>query len=84
MKENVIEFLKGEETATCTFCQGRFITKVKRLAAKYPDLVKITFENPDGSIVATLPVKAIKLNIIDTSGRDFSNIGFLRKKVQEE
>lgn len=64
-KENVIEFLNDSKIATVTFAQGRFITKVKNLAEKYPDRVKITAQNPDGSVVAHIPVSAIKLSIIE-------------------
>ena len=41
-KENVIEFMKDAKTATVTFSQGRYITKIKNLAEKYPDKVEIT------------------------------------------
>ena len=64
-QENVIEFLKGSKVATVTFSQGRYISKIRKLAEKYPDKVQITAENKDGSIVAHIPVKAIKINIIE-------------------
>lgn len=64
-KENVIEFMKDAKTATVTFSQGRYITKIKNLAEKYPDKVEITAVNDDGSIVAHIPVSAIKINIIE-------------------
>ena len=54
-KENVIEFLLNDKMATVTLCQGRFVSKVKELAKKYPDEVKITHANSDGSIVAHIP-----------------------------
>lgn len=60
--ENVIEFLKNQEVMTCTFCQGRFITKVKRLAEQYPDEVQIVAENDDGSICAHVPVRYLSLS----------------------
>ena len=62
MNENVIEFLRDEKTATVTFCQGRYITKVKELAERYPEDVKITHENKDGSIVAHIPTNYITLS----------------------
>ena len=62
MNENVIEFLKNEEMMTCTLCQGRFITKVRELAEKFPDEVEITVENADGSIVAHVPVRFLHLS----------------------
>ena len=69
-QENVIEWLKNADVATVTFSQGRYITKIKKLAEKYPDKVQITAENKDGSIVAHIPVKAIKINIIE--GRELT------------
>lgn len=78
-QENVIEWLRNSETATVTFTQGRYITKIKKLAEKYPDKVQITAENKDGSIVAHIPVKAIKINIIE--GRELTED---EKKVMAE
>lgn len=62
MNENVIEFLRDQETATLTLCQGRYIGKIRKLAEKYPDECKIIFENEDGSILAHIPVTWIKFN----------------------
>lgn len=64
-QENAIEWIKNSEVATVTFSQGRYISKIKKLAEKYPDKVQIKHENKDGSIVAHIPVKAIKINIIE-------------------
>lgn len=64
LRENVIEWITGQETIYVTLTQQRFITKVKKLAVKYPNLVIIEGENEDGSIYARLPLKALKLNII--------------------
>ena len=60
--ENVIEFLRGATTATVSFSQGRFISKIKKLAEKYPDEVEIVAENKDGSIVAHIPTRYIKIS----------------------
>lgn len=57
-QENVIEFLKNSEQMTVTFSQGRFISKTKKPAEKFPDKVQIIAENEDGSIVANMPVFA--------------------------
>ena len=69
-QENVIEFLRGSKTATVTFTQGRFISKIKKLAERFPDKVEIIAENKDGSIVAHIPTKAIHINILE--GRELS------------
>ena len=61
--ECVIEWLRGNKTATVTFPNNtRFKTKVKKLAEQYPDEVQVIVENKDGSIVAHLPVSYIKIN----------------------
>lgn len=61
-KENVIEFIRGDKTATVTFSQGRYITRIKNLAKEKPDECKITHTNTDGSIVAHIPVSWVKIN----------------------
>lgn len=60
--ENNIEFLRNQETATVCFCQGRYISKIKALKEEYPDLVDICVENEDGSIVAHIPTKWVKIS----------------------
>lgn len=62
MNENCIEFLKNSSVATVTFSQGKYISKIRKLAEKFPDDCQITYENEDGSIVAHIPVKWIKIN----------------------
>lgn len=61
VKENNIEWLTGQRTATVTLSQPKHINKVKSLAEKYED-VKIVYTNKDGSIVAKLPLKFIKIS----------------------
>ena len=68
--ENVIEWLRNSDVATVTLSQGKYITKVKKMAKEHPDKVQIVHENSDGSIVAHIPVKAIKLSIIE--GRQYT------------
>lgn len=63
--ENVIEWITGQHTISCTFSQSKYIKKVKSLAEKYPDKVKIIKENADGSIFCKLPIKSLKLSIIE-------------------
>ena len=66
-RENCIEWLTGQTTCTITLSQSKYINKVKRLAEKNPKEVKILHTNKDGSIVAKLPLSAIKINIISRS-----------------
>ena len=60
-QENVIEFLKDSKVATVTFSQVRYISKIEKLAEKYPDDVQIVHRNK-GSIVAHIPTSYIKIN----------------------
>ena len=62
MTDNVIEWLRNSPTATVTFCQGKYITKIRKLAERFPDECEILAENEDGSILAHIPVKWIKIN----------------------
>ena len=67
--ENCIEWISNQHSITCTFSQLKWVNKVKQLQNKHPDKVKIIAENEDGSIVAKMPIKALKLSIIE---RDLS------------
>ncbi len=61
--ECAIEWLRGDKVATVTFpCSNKYNSRIRKLAAERPDDVKIRHENKDGSIVATIPVKYIKIN----------------------
>lgn len=64
VQDNIIEFLKNDKTAVVTFSQGKYITKIKKLAEKYPDECKIVAENNDGSILAHIPVNWVKISRI--------------------
>ena len=59
--ENVIEFLRGQQRATATFCYGRMANRMKKLAEEHPEECQIVAENPDGSIVAHFPTKWVKI-----------------------
>lgn len=60
--ENVIEFIKDEKRATVTFSQGRYKTRIKKLAEQKPEECQIVEENQDGSICAHVPVDWIRIN----------------------
>lgn len=59
--ENVIEFIKDSDVMGVTLSQGRFISKVKKLAKEHPEDVKIIAENKDGSIFAHIPVSYLSI-----------------------
>ena len=63
-RENVIEWITGDDCICCTFTQKKHINLVRRLVATYinngdnrADLV----ENPDGSVFCHIPLEALKL-----------------------
>lgn len=62
VNENVIEFIRDEKIATVTFCQGRYISRIKELAEKKPDECKIVAENADGTVVAHIPTSWVRIN----------------------
>lgn len=59
--ENGIEFDQGAGTATVQFSQGRFKTRIRKLAEKYPEECRILAENPDGTLLAHIPVEWVKI-----------------------
>lgn len=62
-QECVIEWIKNARTATVTFPGNtKYTTKIKKLAEEYPEDVKIRYVNGDGSIVASLPTKYVKIS----------------------
>jgi len=60
--DNSIDWERGQDMATCTFTMKRFITKIEKLAEKYPDDVKIIHRNEDGTVVAHMPISYIHLS----------------------
>ena len=61
-EENTIEFTRDSKTATVTFSQGRYISKIKNLAESHPESCRILIENKDGSILARVPVSWVKIS----------------------
>lgn len=61
-KENVIEWIEDQERATVTLSQRRTITKIRKLAELHPDEVQILYENKDGSIMAHVPTRWVRIN----------------------
>lgn len=61
-RENAIEWINGQDRVTVTLSQGRYISKIKKLAEKFPNEVEIVKENIDGTILAHIPLNYIKIN----------------------
>ena len=84
MIENVIEFLKDQDTATITLSQGRYISRVKKLAAEHPDECKILTQNKDGSVMAHVPVSWIKISPprrASETQRELARTNFLKSRT---
>ena len=80
--ENAIEWIKNSDTATVTFSQKRYVSKIEKLAKRFPDKVKIIHKNSDGSILAHIPVKAIKLQIVERELTDMQREE-LRERIEK-
>ena len=66
-QENVVEFIRNSKIATATFSQRSWVTKMQRLAEKFPDEVQIVAVNKDvdgnvNSVVAHFPVSFLHIN----------------------
>lgn len=60
--ENCIEFVRNSVTATVAFSQGKYVSKIRKLSERFPEECKINAVNDDGSIVATIPTRWIKIS----------------------
>jgi len=61
VNENVVEWIRNETKAYVTFSQGSMVTKIKKLAEKFPDECKIISENNGEAIYASIPRKWVKI-----------------------
>lgn len=62
LKETAFNYIVGEPTATFYTAEQKWINKINKLDKDYPNDVKITHVNPDGSLTATIPVKWLKIH----------------------
>lgn len=60
MDENVIEWVNGEAGIVLTLSQKKYINRVRRLAKQHPSEVTM-YDNPDGTVYATMPLSYLKL-----------------------
>ena len=64
IRENVIEWITGDDRICCTFTQKKHINLARRLVSTYinnGDNRADLLENPDGSVFCHLPLEALKL-----------------------
>ena len=74
MKENVIEWITGDRTVMATFTQQKFINRLRRMSETHGELVEITHENHDGSIVCKFPLRAIHITIYGQKTGGFEGV----------
>lgn len=60
-KENVIEWIRDESQASLTLTQGRFKSRIEKLAVERPGECEILARNKDGSIFAHVPISWVKI-----------------------
>lgn len=84
IRENVIEWITGDNRITVSLTQKRFINRVKMLAEKHPELVDIVAENRDGSLCAHLPLKALHLTIYAPNTGGFAKVDEEEEEEDED
>ena len=81
--ENVIEWITNDKTVTVTLSQRKYITKVRKLAEKFPDEVEFLYENKDGSVLVKLPLRAIKINLTEKRELTEEQLEDLRERMKK-
>lgn len=61
-KENAIEFMTGDQTATVSFTAPKYVNKIKKLYQNDPKDFEAYRLNKDGSIYARIPLKWVKIS----------------------
>ena len=65
LRENCIYWLDGDKEATINVNgRSRYATRLRKLANDYPEEVKILSDEDGRYLVACIPVKAVKINIV--------------------
>ena len=54
--ENELEWLRGQKVIAGTLCRGKFANRIRALAEKNPEEVRILADNEDGSIFFHMPI----------------------------
>lgn len=67
--ENVIEWITGDDTATVTLSQRKYVNRIKKMAEKHPQMAVLDHENEDGSIVAHISLKALHLTVFGSKNK---------------
>ncbi len=62
MRETTIDHVKGEDFITITCAETWSINLIDKYSQSHPDEIKILHTNEDGSMVARMPKKWLKLS----------------------
>ena len=82
MRENCIYWCDGDKFATVNVNgNGRYATRIRKLAEEHPEEARIFSDEKGGYLVAAIPVKAIKLNILHGNGKEWTEE---EREVQRE
>lgn len=61
MKETALEHIEGSKRFTISCGEAWSCKLIRKLQADYPDEVEVVYENTDGSFVARVPMKWVKV-----------------------
>lgn len=61
-RETATNYMYEDETFTMSSSESKWINKIKKYSEKYPNDVKITYINEDGSIMAEINKKWFKIS----------------------
>jgi len=61
-RETVTNYIKGDKEFHLFSSEPKWINKIHEYADKFPKDVHIEFENEDGSLAATFPIKWFKIS----------------------
>ena len=62
LRETVFEHEHGAQHFTVTCAEQWSCTRIRNLHKQYPEEVEIIAENPDGSILARVPMKWVRVS----------------------
>ena len=62
LKETTTNTINGDKYFTMSSSEQKWINKINKLHDKFPDEVKITNVDPDGTIMAEIPITYFKVS----------------------
>lgn len=86
LRENCIYWLDGDKYATVNVGgNSRYATRIRKLAEEKPDDVHIYSDKKGGYLLASVPVRAVKLNIVTREAREYTEeeLEVLRERMRK-